>query len=109
MPRELENRMWKQLKGAFAVDEVRFVENDRQLLEAIMSLSDFKLIYLEPTGHKDVKDIPRDGNIALFLSNTSVNNFHFVKPEEAYRINTPKPTHLYGINAAAIALAYRIL
>lgn len=108
MPRELESRMWRQLKGAFATERPVFVEDDAEMTEALANAPG-RLIFLEPTGHNFVQDIPREGDITLVLSNTAVNNLHFCKPEDAYRIDTPKKTHLYGINAAAIALAYRVL
>lgn len=108
MPRDLEHRMWRQLKGAFDFRQLIFVEDDDQMREALAQTGDTHKVFLEPTGHKTLSDMPGHDDIVFVLGNTALHNLRFVDPEDAYRINTPKPTDLYGINAAAIALAYRV-
>ena len=108
MPRELEHRMWRQLKGAFAVNELVFVEDCDELQKALLATGDTYKVFLEPKGHRRITDMPDCEDIVFILGSTSMHNLRFVNPEDAYRINTPKQTHLYGINAAAIALACRV-
>lgn len=107
MPRELEHRMWRQLRGAFDFRELIFVEDHEQMAEALFRTGDTEKVFLEPLGHKTLSDMPKVDDIVFVLGNTDWHNLKFVNPEDAYRIVTPKPTDLYGINAAAIALAYR--
>ncbi len=107
MPRDLESRMWRQLKGAFGVQKVIFVEDSHELLDEIEKLpSTTSLVFLEPTGSQSIDDIP-EGDIALILGNTDLHNLRESDPFNRFHINTPNKTHLYGINAAAIALAHR--
>lgn len=107
MPRDLERRMWRQLKGAFGVQKLVFVENDDDMAVALDALpSTTSRVFLEPTGKNDLSAIPY-GDIALILGNTQMHNRKFAQPHDTYRIQTPNGTDLYGTNAAAIALALR--
>ena len=108
MPRDVDRQMWRQLKGAFRVDKLIFVEDDKQLEDALMGTSDLgDHVFLEPLGSKTVKDIPT-GDIVMVVGNTAMNNRAWAEADEEYSISCPSlPTHLYGINAAAIALAFR--
>lgn len=106
MPRNIERQMWRQLKGAFRVHRLTFVETEDEMSEAIRASSGHR-IFLEPLGSKPVTKIPQ-GDIVMILGNTAMNNRKFAASGEEYAILCPsQPTHLYGINAAAIALAYR--
>ena len=116
MPAELEWRMWRQLRGAFKIDRFVFMpivdemcntglDQYKTVEEALESCEGHR-VFLEPTGVKTLAELPM-GDIVLILSNTSLNNLKYAKPEETYRIQTPFRTHLYGTNAAAIALAFR--
>lgn len=117
MPFDLEWRMWRQLRGAFEIDEFIFVgepvdgnytfRQARTMKEALSVLSlDCQRVFLEPTGYKNMHDIPQ-GDIALILGNTETGNMEHAQVNETYKIFTPNATDLYGINAAAIALAMR--
>ena len=57
---------------------------------------------------KSLSDIPFTGDIILIIGNTDRNNIQYAQESETYRINSVNVTDLYGVNAAAIALAYRI-
>lgn len=121
MEPELEWRMWRQLRGAFGINEFIFtpvVERMKGLTirqadsmeEALAVLpSTTQRCFLEPTGYNPVSNLP-DGDIALILGNTPKHNMEHAKVNETYHIATPAGSHkahLYGTNAAAIALAVR--
>lgn len=118
MPADMEWRMWRQLKGAFSID--RFVFSDIQegvdrypleqfaTMEEALATCTGARIFLEPSVPKGMSDIPLTGDIVLVLGNTAMGNSDLALPEECYAISTPNPTDMYGINAAAIALAYRV-
>ena len=122
MPFDLEWRMWRQLRGAFEIDEFIFVGEKHDgyefrqaptMKDALAVLPpDCQRVFLEPTGLLSIYDLARmtflrEGDIALIVGNTEHSNMNHALPHEAYRINTPGKTDLYGINAAAIALAVR--
>lgn len=121
MPSDLEWRMWRQLRGAFAVEpaDMEFIFVPRlpkmdgygfkqydTIEEALTSHDMAHRVFLESTGYNTVHEIPQ-GDIALILGNTHNSNIHLSHVNETYAIATPGDTDLYGINAAAIALAAR--
>jgi hypothetical protein len=120
MDPSLEWRMWRQLRGAFQVDRV-FAFPMIASMEGYASLKQFSTLsdalnaldentvrcFLEPTGYNSLYDLPQDGDLALILGNTEHGNMQDAYLNETYRIASPKFTDLYGINAAAIALAIR--
>lgn len=120
MSPSLEWRMWRQLRGAFAVDRFVFVGIEPEMNsvtidqfgtmdEALDSCRGLR-VFLEPKGQHTMSDIVNiaDENMVLILGNTEHGNVQYVRPQDlSVRIKTPKPTDFYGINAAAIALAYR--
>ena len=122
MDAELEWRMWRQLRGAFGIDDFIFVpvvqDMDRvavrqapTMREALAVLPpDTHRCFLEPTGYNTVMDMPREGDIALIVGSTAQDNMAHAQVNETYSIATAGGTqhnHLYGTNAAAIALAVR--
>ena len=118
LPCETEWRMYRQLKGAFNVDRIIFTAIDPTLIsyggfeqfgtmeEAIASCIGER-VFLEPTGVKSLSEIPV-GDIVLVVGNTNQNNLSSSLESERYKINSPAATELYGVNAAAIALAHRV-
>jgi len=120
MPWELEWRMWRQLKGAFTTQpcELRFIfvpslfgphggfEEADTIEEALAMAGEGERIFLEPIGERGLTDIPDSDHHIFVLGNTQQGNFRYAEPSETYRIATPGKADLYGINAAAIALAY---
>lgn len=105
--------MWRQLRGAFRIKrlvftpvfpELPWVEQYETMEEALASCQGQR-VFLEPEGQKPVSEIPA-GDIVLILGNTPMSNVAHAEPEETYKINS-EPGHLYGTNAAAIALAIR--
>lgn len=121
MPQELEWRMWRQLRGAFKIDQFlmtpiipelqttsRLMQFDT--MEECLSLCHSPKIFLEPKGGKtlsSVHGILLNKNFTLVLGDTNMGNSHLVMWDDySVRINTPSQTDFYGINAAAIALAY---
>lgn len=125
MPQQVEWQMWRQIKGAFTVgdsknfrlvfvpichklDGYTFDQYDTEQ-EAIDSLAPgTQVCFLEPKGFKSMYDLPSlQNDVALVLGNAHHSNMNtLVVPPEAYSIRTAKDTDLFGINAAAIALAF---
>lgn len=118
---ELEHRMWRQLKGAFAEDQPAAfrmifvpklhdhasVEQYDTVEEALAAAGDADRVFLEPSANmQTVADIP-EGDIIMVLGNTESGNSHIADDTEMYAIAYPGTADLYGINAAAIALAVR--
>jgi len=114
-----EWKMWRQVKGSFNVDRFVFVPTQKFMtgytfdqydtMEEALASADGKRVFLEPTGYNSVYDIPQ-GDIVLVLGNTDSDNLMHAQVNETYAIKTPAgPTmaHLYGTNAASIALAIR--
>lgn len=117
---ELEWRMWAQLRGAFQfkefaavpiVPELVGVNSIRQyntMEEALESCKGIKL-FLEPKGEHCLSTCYIDcPDVTFVLGNTEYGNANLAGDKDyCVRIKTPSPTDFYGINAAAIALAYR--
>lgn len=112
-----EFQVWRQLRGAFSIDRLIFVPvmNDLpgfqleqyETMEEALTHATGELVFLEPTGDKTVGQIPA-GDITLVLGNTGEHNLALSQPEQRYRIDTDDLYgHLYGFNAAAVALAIR--
>lgn len=114
-----EWKLWRQLKGAFGIKRFIFVPvqdymkgnsfEQYDTMEEALSKCEGERVFLEPTGYKSVAEIPM-GDITLIIGNSSLDNMKHARVNETYTINTPAgPTkaHLYGSNAAAIALAIR--
>lgn len=121
MEPELEWRMWRQLKGAFGVDRLIFTPRLHKMdgytfaqaddmEEALQLAGDGMRIFLEPSGYNSMADwapMQREKVDPIFiLGSTESDNMQYAKVNETYKIFTPNTTVLYGINAAAIALAY---
>lgn len=116
MPPEVEWQLWRQLRGAFRIDRFHMVPVVEDFvrggvfqfdtMEQALEATEGSRVFLEPTGQNSVGDIP-GSDIVLVCGNTECDNMSLAKPEETYRINTPKKTVLYGSDAAAIALAIR--
>jgi hypothetical protein len=120
-----EWKQWRQILGSFAESHqdiqvwatpmVASMEGYERLtqfpsLEAALSSLDegTERCFLEPTGYKSLYDLPK-GDFALILGNTEKHNMEHAQVNETYAIKTPNGVnrgHLYGTNAAAIALAY---
>lgn len=119
MPAELEYRMWRQLKGAFNVDRLvltpqvpdfnRGIIDQYATMEEALASCQGHRVFLEPQGSDDLHDIPwHKDDIVLVLGSTEHGNLHLVRPDDyQVQIQYPGPSDLYGINAAAIALAFR--
>ena len=118
MPPEVEWQLWQQLRGAFRVHRfvaVPIVPEGIQLgctqyatMEDALASCPGKKVFLEPTGDQLLFDMPPCGHdLILVLGNTAMSNVELVGKEDySVRIKTPQRTHLYGVSAAAIALAY---
>jgi hypothetical protein len=120
MPAELEWCMWRQLRNAFKVKRLVFapvIEEAKRLnaeqyntMEEALAACAGPKVFLEPTGDKALSDVEWGAdNLTLVLGNTEHSNKHLVTPDDlSVNIKTPQRTVLYGINAAAIALAYKV-
>lgn len=118
LPPETEWRMYRQLRGAFNVKRFAFTPIAPDLLsyggvdqyntmEEALANAVGERVFLEATGTKTLSDIP-DGDIVLIIGNTNESNVKHSLESERYRINAPRNADLYGVNAAAIALAFRV-
>jgi len=123
MPSDLEWRMWVQLRGAFQIDRMVFtpiepgfagvnsIEQFPTMEEALAACPGRK-IYLEPSSGILLGQMHNwkaaDPDVTFVLGNTEYSNKELIDqfPGLPVRINSPGKTDLYGINAAAIALAY---
>lgn len=118
----LEWRMWKQMRDAFRITRFIFtpvmpemekiaIEQYETMEEALAAAEgDGEFVFLEPLGVKTVDQIPKENmsNIVLIIGNTPQDNLALADEDQTYRIETHgRYGHLYGINAAAIALAMR--
>lgn len=119
MPVKVEWQMWRQLRGAFRIQRMVFVpvleemkdfhvEQYETMEEALVASREGSRIFLEPKGKKTLGDMRglTGQPVVFILGNTAQDNVHLAHDCETYRISTPQRTHLYGISAAAIALAY---
>jgi hypothetical protein len=117
MPPETEFQLWRQLRGAFQINRMVFVPimpsmvnysiSQYDTMEEALASCTGERVFLEPTGTKGMHDIP-EGDIVLVLGDSGNSNLQYAQDDETYIINTPSvKTHLYGVNAAAIALAIR--
>lgn len=119
MEPDVEFRMWKALAGSFDINSIIFtpilsglgtpgvdgrIRQVETMEEALESIGDLQRCFLEPMGERDVSDLPA-GDVALIFGNTNESNLLLAGPGETYRIDAPgKRPHLYGTNAAAVAL-----
>jgi hypothetical protein len=119
MPRETEWQLWRQLRGAFKVKRFvfvpRYLEMDNysfdqfDTMEEALASCEGERAFLEPGGYKNMHQIPQ-GDIVMIFGNSAESNFSYADVSETYQIFTEGGTrhnHLYGSNAAAIALAFR--
>lgn len=115
MSAELEWRMWRQLRGAFEIDRFIFtpimpellnvdIEQYATIEECLEAAGPNNRAFLEITGYNSLHDLPQ-GDVTFILGNTSKNNIEHARVSETFKIFTPVRGDLYGINAAAIALA----
>jgi hypothetical protein len=118
MPAKIEWQMWRQLRGAFRVNRLIFVpmleemrdfhaDQYETMEEALASCLGARY-FLEPKGEFGLSVLlpQRDASV-LVLGNTDEDNLQFATSNDyTVKINTPQRTHLYGVSAAAIALAY---
>lgn len=119
MPPEVEWQMWRQLRGAFEIKRLVFVPviesmqgfpiDQYDTMEEALATCEGRRYFLEPQGDKMLCDMllgDLEQPQVVVLGNTACDNRALVRPTDfVIRIATPKPVHLYGINAAAIALA----
>lgn len=119
MPAETEYQIWRQLRGAFKIKKMVFVpviesmknyaiDQYATMEEALEATKDAgERAFLEPSGYKGMYDLPQ-GDIVLILGDSGNDNMQHAQVNETYMIKAPSVrTHLYGVDAAAIALAYR--
>ncbi len=118
MDPELEWRMWRQLKGAYAIDRFIFTPRIPKMegytfhqadnMEEALALAHGKVVFLEPQGINDMIDLAglEGEDVTFVLGNTDTSNMELANPKNTYRIDTPKPCDMYPTNAAAAALSH---
>ena len=75
-------------------------------MEEALESCEGERVFLEPTGYNTMHEIPQ-GDVVLILGNSAMSNIEHANVNETFKIFSPQATHLYGSNAAAIALAIR--
>lgn len=118
MSPETEWRMWRQLRGAYGIGWFNFVPCEETMMavnaghydnmQDALNVSAGQKVFFEPTGLDPLSAIPNDGSdLVLIFGNTEESNLTFVQPGDlSVQIPSANPVDLYGVNAAAIALAY---
>ncbi len=120
MPADIEWQLWRQLRGAFRVKRLVFVPvleeakgfpiAQYETMEKALASCGGQRFFLEPNGIHPVSLLAMTNkaeDLTLVLGNTACGNTAQLEPGDVTLvINTPQRTQLYGINAAAIALAY---
>jgi hypothetical protein len=110
MSPQVEAKLWRQLRGAFGINQLIEVPGDFATVEEALENSPGARVFLEPKGVHSLAAMPPDGDLVLIVGNTAENNLSLARPSETYYIatnGTENHNHLYGVNAAAIALAIR--
>lgn len=114
-----EWRVWRQLRGAFKINDFKFVPIKEKLarvrleqyetMEEALAQAEGQgtFVFLEPNGDATLDDIAGIEDIVLILGSSSGGNKHLVGDHLSVRINTPGRTDMYAFDAAAIALAHR--
>ena len=116
MPPETEWQLWRQLRGAFEIKRFHMVPviegferggvKQFETMEEALEAAEGERAFLEPGGYNSMHELPQD-DIVLVIGNTAMNNIEHANVDETFKIFSPASTHLYGSNAAAIALAIR--
>lgn len=113
MPPTVEWQMWRQLRGPLRISKLLFTPIMEEVpwteqyntIEECIAVATGELVFLEPNGKRAVTEIP-DGDIILVIGNSAEGNMKLAEPDQTYKIKSERG-HLYGTNAAAIALAIR--
>ena len=116
MPPEVELTLWRKLRGAFKIKRMIFTPVLPELaafnieqyatMEEALDVAVGERAFLEPTGYKSMHELPQ-GDITLIFGNANMDNMAHANVNETFSIKTDGRTHLYGCEAAAIALAIR--
>ena len=111
-----EWRMYRQLRGAFALDKFIFTPIESahsgvaieqyDTFEDALAAAPGVRVFLEPGGADTFADIPADQDVTFIVGNTENSNAAFIEVGDlSVSIASVNPTDLYGVNAVAIALA----
>lgn len=120
-----EWNLWRQIRGAFDVRRFCFTPVDETMLgvsmdqyatmQEALDTTVGRRVFLELVGSQPLSVLrainPVVDDVVLIVGSSAGNNLSLIRPQDTVvRIDTPKPTDLYGINAASIALAelYRV-
>jgi hypothetical protein len=114
---DLEMRILRQLKGAYGIDRIvmtPIVESMKtrsnveqfDTMEEALATCEGNIVFLEPKGTTSLSDLP-EGDITFVTSDAYMNNMHLAEGHITCKINSPKATDMFAVNAVAIALAYR--
>ena len=115
---ELEMRMLRQLKGAYEINRILMTpikesmktrSNVEQFgtIEEALETCDGTIVFLEHTGTTSLSELPDVEDITFVTGNAYHSNMHLAEGRITCKINSPKQTVLFAVNAIAIALACR--
>ena len=115
---ELEMRILRQLKGAYEIDRIlmtpikesmktRSNVEQFETIEEALETCEGTIVFLEPNGTTSLSELPDVDDITFVTGNAYISNMKFAKDHIACKINSPKTTDMFAVNAVAIALACR--
>ena len=115
---ELEMRMLRQIKGAYGINRIlmspvmesmKTRSNVEQFgtIEEALETCEGTIVFLEHTGTTSLSKLPDVEDITFVTGNAYHSNMHLVGDRISCKINSPKPTDMFAVNAIAIALACR--
>lgn len=77
-------------------------------MEEALAHAQGEVCFLEPEGKKTMHDLAAlsGKDVTIVTGNAESGNMQLANPEYTYRIDTPSPCDMFGVNAAAIALSH---
>jgi len=115
---ELELRMLRQIKGAYGINRILMVPiiesmNRRTNVEQFGTIEEAletcsgTIVFLEPNGTTQLSELPKTDDITFVTGNAYISNMSLADNNITCKINSPKQTDMFAVNAVAIALACR--
>lgn len=76
-------------------------------IEEALETCEGTIVFLEPNGTTSLSELPNVDVITFVTGNAYVSNMRLAEGHITCKINSPKPTDMFAVNAIAIALACR--
>lgn len=112
---KVEAFMFRQLRSAFQFERLVMVPENLEghktsvhqyaTMEAALSSSPGRRVFLEPKGKHRWKDVPLDEDLVFVMGCAGTSNMKLVRDDDiVLRIDTPSMSDMFAVNAAAIIL-----